>query len=87
VAHERTVADRQAEERLELLPRIVRDKLDRVGIKLHLKDWQALSMAERERLRDSPCGTDGEAGRYAADLRTLLMRRTGREPDSLPPKQ
>jgi len=83
VIREQTEADRRAEERLELLPRAVRDKLDRVGIKLHLKEWQALSMSERERLRDLPCATDVEATHYAADVRELVVRHTGHEPERL----
>ena len=39
------------EEALELMPRGVRDKLDRVGIKLHLAEWEQLTMTEREQLR------------------------------------
>ena len=30
----------------------MRDKLDRVGIKLHLKQWELLTLDERRRLRD-----------------------------------
>ncbi len=83
MTRERTDADRLAEERLELMPRVVRDKLDRVGIKLHLKGWQALSMAERERLRDLPCGSETEARQYATELREFVVRRTGKEPEEL----
>lgn len=71
-------ADRLAEEQLELMPRSVRDKLDRIGIKLHLRDWQALSMAERERLRDLPCVTDDEVARYAATVTDTIVRLTGK---------
>ena len=78
-----TEADRLAEERLELMPRGVRDKLDRVGIKLHLKDWQALSMAERERLRDLPCDSSDDAAHYAAEVERLVLRVTGRPAERL----
>ena len=59
---------RALEESLELMPRVVRDKLDRVGIKLHLAEWQMLAMVERERLRDQVCGTDAEAEAYRLEI-------------------
>jgi len=78
--------DRSAEERLDLVPRGVRDKLDRAGIKLHLKEWQALSLAERQRLCELPCNTDPDVARYAQEVRDVLMRYTGRPPEALKPK-
>ena len=76
-------ADRLAEERLELMPRAVRDKLDRVGIKLHLQEWQQLSMAERQRLRDLPCAHADEAAGYAREVEQLVLRLTGKAPDRI----
>ena len=81
-----TEADRLAEERLECLPRGVRDKLDRVGIKLHLKEWQQLSMADRERLRDLPCEDAGGRTAYAAEVERLVLRLTGKTADRIPPR-
>ena len=69
---------------MELLPRAVRDKLDRVGIKLHLQEWQGLSMADRERLRDLPCQQADEVARYAAAVEQLVIQLTGRQPDRTP---
>jgi len=74
-------ADRVAEERLELIPRGVRDKLDRVGFKVHLAEWQAMSMVERERLRDLPCVTSDEVARYADEVEQLVRRITGKPPE------
>jgi len=62
---------------LELIPRPVRDKLDRVGIKLHLREWQAMPLADRVRLRDLPCSTDADAAEYAAAVDHLVRRITG----------
>ena len=76
-------ADQLAEQRLELMPRAVRDKLDRVKIKLHLRDWQALPMTARERLRDLPCTTDDEIVRYAAEVAALVLQVTGHPPERL----
>jgi hypothetical protein len=69
---------------LTLMSRAIRDKLDRAGIKLHLKEWQVLTLAERAQLRDAPCETVDEIARYRALVETLLRRRTGHEPDYLP---
>jgi hypothetical protein len=79
--------DRLAEDRLELLPRGVRDKLDRVGFKVHLAEWQAMSMAERERLRDLPCVSPDEAAYYAGEVERSVRRITGKPPERLKPKR
>ncbi|MBX3025042.1 hypothetical protein KF840_09045 [bacterium] len=68
---------------LELMPRRVRDKLDRVGIKLHLREWALLTLDERRQLVDAPCGTADEAARYAAELDALVRRHTGRAAERL----
>lgn len=62
---------------LELMPRAVRDKLDRVRIKLHLKEWQALTVAERMRLRDLPLEDGADATHFAAEVDALVLRITG----------
>jgi hypothetical protein len=67
----------EQETNLDLMPRTVRDKLDRVRLKLHLKEWQALTLAERIRLRDLPCEDDAEAKHYAAEVDALALRVTG----------
>jgi hypothetical protein len=69
---------------LELMPRPVRDKLDRVGIKLHLREWALLTLAERRRLVSAPCASADEAARYAAEVDALAVRYTGRPADRLP---
>lgn len=68
---------------LELMPRSVRDKLDRVGIKLHLREWALLTLDERRWLVAQPCGSDGEAARYAAELDALVRRHTGKAAERL----
>lgn len=64
---------------LWLIPRDVRDKLDRSAVKLHLREWQELTLAQRQRLCDQPCASSDEAARYRDLLRSLL----GREPERL----
>jgi hypothetical protein len=68
---------------LDLIPRAVRDKLDRVGIKLHLKEWQQLSLEERAELRDLPCAGAEEVGFYRQRLEAMVCFRTGQLPEKL----
>jgi len=68
---------------LTLMPRSLRDKLDRVGIKLHLKEWDLLTLPERRRLVEQPCESALEIDRYRAELTALIRDRTGHEPDRL----
>lgn len=68
---------------LELIPRVVRDKLDRVGIKLHLREWQVLTIAERRSLVDRPCDSAAETEAYRAWLVATVQERAGRPPDRL----
>jgi len=74
----------QLEAALVLMSRAIRDKLDRVRIKLHLQEWQALTIDERIRLRDTACDTPDEIARYATLIEELVRRRTGRAPDRVP---
>lgn len=65
---------------LEWIPRSVRDKLDRVAIKLHLKEWALLSLKERQLLIDLPCATELEASAYAEQLEQIVRRHAGHAP-------
>jgi len=71
------------DDELTLMPRAVRDKLDRVGIKLHLREWALLALAERRELVEAPCAAAEEIERYAARLEALVRARCGRAPDRL----
>jgi Conserved nitrate reductase-associated protein (Nitr_red_assoc) len=71
------VSREDQERALELMPRDVRDKLDRVRIKLHLREWQALTLAERAQIRDLPCASEPERTHYAAEVDRLVRRVTG----------
>ena len=68
---------------LALMPRSVRDKLDRARIKLHLREWQQLSLEERRNLRDAPCDSPQEVERYRDALIGLVRDRTGKAPDEI----
>jgi hypothetical protein len=69
---------------LALMPRVVRDKLDRVGIKLHLREWVLLTLDERRALVARPCESAADAARYAAEVEALVRARAGRPADRLP---
>jgi hypothetical protein len=72
------------DEDLTLMPRSVRDKLDRVGIKLHLKEWAMLSLDERRQLLEAPCDTPDAQRHYVEALEALLRARCDKAPDRLP---
>lgn len=66
------------------MPRAVRDKLDRVAIKLHLEQWQALAVADRQSLVDAPCEDETQIETYEALVTRLLADALGVAPDRLP---
>lgn len=69
---------------LDLIPRGVRDRLDRVGVKLHLAEWRQLSLADRKRLCTLPCTTPEEVQAYRRELERMVQAATGRMPERLP---
>jgi hypothetical protein len=76
----------ELEDVLTLMSRAIRAKLDRVGIKVHLREWQALTLEERAQLRDAPCEGSEDVARYAALVDALVSRRTGTTPERLAAK-
>jgi hypothetical protein len=68
---------------LALIPRSLRDKLDRVGIKLHLKEWELLTLDERRGLVDHPCDSPEELQALRVRIIALVRHYTGRDPDPL----
>lgn len=69
---------------LEWIPRSLRDKLDQVGVKLHLREWQMLSLADRHQLYDLPTGTEAQAQIFLQLLIELVEAAGGRRPEPLP---
>lgn len=72
-----------SDEDLTLIPRSLRDKLDRAAIKLHLREWQLLSMEQRRSLFSAPCDTPEEIQTFAARLEQLVMATCGHPPERL----
>jgi hypothetical protein len=62
---------------LEFIPRAVCDKLDRVAIKLHLTQWQALTLEERRELYEMPCTGSEEISTFRVRLDALVWQRCG----------
>ena len=59
---------------LELIPLSVRHKLDCAEVKLHLPQWQALSVDERALLVYRPCGSNEEIRSYRDLLNEMIDR-------------
>jgi hypothetical protein len=60
-----------AEDDLTWIPRVVRNKLDLAGIRIHLADWQRMSLEERRELVALPCRSPDEVAAFRA--RTLEL--------------
>ncbi len=61
---------------LRCIPMSVRLKLDQVGIKLSLKQWNRLAAPERQQLIDRPCGMSAEAASFKEYLVRLIETQT-----------
>jgi hypothetical protein len=62
---------------LAFIPRAVRNKLDRVAIKLHWREWQALTLEERRELYEMPCTGSEEISTFRVRLDALIWQRCG----------
>ena len=77
-------------ESLEFMPRVVRDALDAIGAKISLRDWQALTLDERERLvalagAEGTTTTGDARTAFGEYLRERIVARTGSPPRTLEP--
>lgn len=77
--------EKELYETLELIPLSVRRKLDLAGVKLHLKEWQALSRVERLVICHFPAGSAEERDVLAAFLRDAVKSRAGTELATIKP--
>jgi hypothetical protein len=69
---------------LRCVPMAVRFKLDRVGIKLTLRQWSAFTAADRRELLIRACRSAEEQESYRARLEALVRERTGDAAKPLP---
>lgn len=56
------------------IPMVVRFKLDRVGIKLSLKQWTKIGYSNRRLLAELPCNSLGETADYHRALVSMIER-------------
>jgi len=69
---------------LYCIPMSVRLKLDNVGVKVSLKQWNKLERDERDQLLVRPCDTPVDRRAYHDYLVTALEARTGDKASELP---
>lgn len=77
--------EKDIDEKLELVPLTVRRKFDLVGMKIHLREWTALTLAERRAICHLPASSAEERGVLGAFLKESIARRTGVEPSLMAP--
>ncbi|RYG23602.1 MAG: hypothetical protein EON93_23835 [Burkholderiales bacterium] len=59
--------------KLQCMPMIARLKLDRCGVKLSLKQWNRMTLVERQALVQMPCDTVEEIDAYADRVSRLIV--------------
>ncbi len=69
---------------LSCLPMGARRKLDRLGIKVGLEQWQHLSRAERLMICHAPAASDEEAEALRLFINEVTLARSGTAPKELP---
>ena len=67
------------ESNIRCIPMIVRFKMDKVGIKLKLSEWNRFSTEERVQLALMPCFYDEEIDQYHCFLGALVKKYKGRD--------
>lgn len=68
---------------LRCVPMSVRFKLDRVGVKLTLRQWSRFTHEDREQLLHRPCETEEDIAAYRARLVDLVTLRAGEQAKAL----
>jgi len=76
--------ERDFAQSLRCIPMSVRLKLDVVGIKLSLKQWNRLVTADRARLLHLPCTAASERAAFRETLVQMVQARAGAPPGTLP---
>ncbi len=74
----------QIYESLECVPMAVRRKLDRIGLKIGLEQWQALGRGERLAVCHLPANLEEECETMRIFVREAVKQRSGVEPRLLP---
>ena|SRR5215469_14958851 len=71
-------------ESLSCVPMQARRKLDALGIKIHLAQWQLLSRGERLMICHAPATLDEERDALRLFIEEVTLARTGSKPKDLP---
>jgi len=69
---------------LYCVPMAVRRKLDRLGVKIGLKQWQALGRGERLAVCHLPADSEEEAEALKLFIQETVQSRSGEPPKSIP---
>jgi hypothetical protein len=72
---------------LDCVPMTVRRKLDRIGLKVHLAQWQGLGQGERLAVCHLPAEQSDECEALRTFIVEAVKRTSGVEPNELPPEQ
>ncbi len=72
---------------LECVPMTVRRKLDRIGLKVHLAQWQGLGPGERLAICHLPAEQPDETEALRTFIIEAVKRTSGEEPRDLTPEQ
>ncbi len=72
---------------LECVPMTVRRKLDRIGLKVHLAQWQGLGQGERLAICHLPAGEPDECDALRTFIVEVVKRTSGQDPNDLTPEQ
>lgn len=71
------MAELTIDDGLEWIPREVRTRLDVAGMRLHLREWQALPLDERRALCAAPFSSDEDRRRWGERLKALVFAHCG----------
>lgn len=72
---------------LDCVPMTVRRKLDRIGLKVHLAQWQGLGQGERLAICHLPADQADECEALRTFIVEVVKRTSGAEPKDLAPEQ
>jgi hypothetical protein len=76
--------EREIYETLSCLPMAARRKLDALGIKIHLAQWEQLGRGERLMICHAPSGSEEERDALRTFIAEATLARSGSAPRTLP---
>ena len=76
--------EEEVHQSLACVPMVVRRKLDRVGVKIGLKQWQALGRGDRLAISHLPIDHENERETLKLSIAEAVERACGEQPRRLP---